>query len=499
MARKGEGIEGDLPIVLPALHPGQEAVLRDARRINWLCAGRGWRKSSLAVRLVLDYIFRRKFVLYTAFTMEPIDILIEELWKSRIIGEELWKKCFHETKKMLFLPGLTPIRFASLEEAANQRGATPHRVILDEAGKAKRGDFDRVIGPMLFKSGGDFWGFGTPDPDDPLNDFYEHLTNEKAPEYVARFIIPVVGAVVTPEGKLIRQPHPYENPHKSFEELRISFESTPPSKIVDWEIEYLCAFKLGGSVQIENPERVCVYDYVESKDVDGECIRSNWRHTSGNQYKCGVDLAISDNFTVLSVMTKDPPEMVYFRRFQPKSNTEKGRWKQVYESIARVRDLFHGVEFDIDVTGEGSHVLETLADAPYYVFARGFNFSGSSVKKNDVMNNLTNFVEGQHVLLFNHPDLRQEMKDLRRIKREGQGPQIKAAGGGLDDCPVSVALMLYGLPLTTSAVREEETRKLRELVEQAVSKATTPSAGSVANIITPGSLWKESLPEVWLN
>lgn len=496
--RKGEGIEGDLPIVLPKLHPGQLAVLRDAKQFNWLCAGRGWRKSSLAVRLVLDMLFKRKFVLYTAFTMEPIDILIEELWKPRIIGEDLWKKCFHESKKMLFLPGLTPLRFASLEEAASQRGATPHRIILDEAGKAKRGDVNRVLFPMIFKSGGDFWGFGTPDPDDPLNDFYEFLTDEKAPDYVARFIIPVVGAIVV-DGKLIRQPHPYENPHKTFEELMISFQSTPPSKVVDWEIEFLCAFKMGGSIQIENPERVCLLDYHESNEVDGECLRANWFHKSGSQYKAGVDLAISENFTVISVMTKDPAEMVYFRRFQPRSNTGKGRWKQVYEAIQRVAKMFPGCEFDIDVTGEGNHIIETLADSPYNVIARGFNFSGTSAKKNDVMNNLTTFVEGQHVVMFNHPDLRQEMKDLRRIKRQGQGPKISAAGGGLDDCPVSVALMLYGLPLITNAVREAEISQLRRLVEENITKATTRGGGSVNPNINPGELWTEKMPGTWLS
>lgn len=494
--RKGQGIVGTIDYVRPALHPGQVAVKEAMARLTLLCAGRGWRKSSLGVDVALDGLMSGEHVWWTCFTSEPIDIVINEIWRPIVFGEEVWDACYHKGDRVLFLPGCKPMRFTSLQEAKNSRGATPDRIIVDEAGMLMRGSFTSVVEPMLFKNieGGMVLMIGTPDPDDPLNDFHAYLHKEFDPEEqdefeadeVARFIIPVVGAEVSREGELVRKPHPYENPNYSFEKLRRSFKRTPEHQRPAWEVEYLCAFKVGGSTQIQNVERVCLLSYDPNPDVDGECVVRDFTHEGRNRYTAGMDVAIGgkyeeerrggsksnkENYTVISVLEEESRRQVYYRRFVPKSNTEAGRWEQVYEAIVRVHSLFPGLEWRIDVTGEGSHVPEYMMNN-HQIEMEGFNFAGNANKKNTVMDDLTQWIEGSHLHLFNHPQIKKECSILRRIYREGQKPQIKAPRNENDDTPISLGLMVYGKPIRITVTVSQE---MRELAAKLKAKAAEQS------------------------
>ena len=485
MARKGERLKGQVVPVYPALHTGQQAVLRDAKQINWLCAGRGWRKTSLMVKIALDALLSGKKVWWTSFEPESIDIAIEEIWKPLVFGEDVWNECYHEEDRYLYLPGLRPMRFTSLKAAARQRGSTPDVIINDEAGMTPRNTFVSIIRPMIFKSGGTFWGVGTPDPNDPLNDFYEYLTHQNAAEEAgdnsrtARFVIPVVGAQVTDRGELIRQPHPYENPEKTWEELKASWDETPlGSQRVAWEIEHLCVFRLGGSEQIANVGRVCVLPCLPGRaGFPNEWFLDGWTHYSGAAYVAGVDLGVAENFTVLSVGDEKTRKMVYFRRFIPTTLGKDGRWKQVREAIKRVHDLFPKVNIRVDVTGEGNALPEDM-DTDYKVSVEPFNFSGTSQKKIELMNHLSDVVENQSFLLFNLDVIREEMSILKRIRTESGGLQIKAPKQKFDDVPVSIGLMVKDVELTDAGTKAAEVERHRELLEAALQR-DQPGIGSL--------------------
>jgi hypothetical protein len=53
-------------IVLPYPHAGQQLVREQARRFNWLCAGRRWRKTTLLASVAVEAAIDGQDVLWSA-------------------------------------------------------------------------------------------------------------------------------------------------------------------------------------------------------------------------------------------------------------------------------------------------------------------------------------------------------------------------------------------------------------------------------------------------
>ena len=497
MARKGQGIVGPHPVKLPGLHRGQERVLREAKQENYLCAGRGWWKSSLMIRKAWEGLENGKFVLWTCFTSEPIDIVIEELWKSKVLGQELWDKCFHESKRILYLPDKPPLRFASLTEAQNQRGGTPDLVIVDEGGEIARGDMQRVIEPFLFKSDGELWVVGTPNAKDPLNDFYEKLTSDKIDlSYTSRWIIPVVGAYVDKvTGQLIRKVHEYENPHYGFQRLKKSWDKCLPSQKKSWEVEYLCEFINAAGALIENPEKVCVLPFVRG-EKDGEFLLPGYRSNPSRTLRAGMDIGLSENPTVISIMDEEMKRQVYMRRFTPRSHTKEGKWQQLYDAVERCYRLYGSIDsFDVDVTKEGSHLVEIMNARGFEI--TGYTFSGTAEKKMNLYAKLQDSIEGGHIQLFDEKQIKQELSVLQKTPR-GEGKwTIAAPKGEFDDIPAALALMLKDAPNVEGEKQEADIEELTKLYAAANRRREAEEAvsfGSVGRRETGFGLWTPSSP-----
>ena len=433
----------------PLEHPGHRALLRAKRKKNYFAAGRGWRKSSFLVNRCLDHMEQGVPCWWGAFTGKPIERVIEELWKSKIFGPEQWERYYNATKMILQLPGWGPLQFVSLEEPDNARGASPGFMVLDEAGLLPRGVFASVVSKIRAKLDCELWAPGTPDPTDPQNDFYDllHLDTSKHENAdVMNAIIPAFGARVMADGEtLVRDPHPFELPHygKATEEegwtlLWREWMQTSPRDRILFRIEVLCEFLRASGNQIENPEKVCVLPYVNGA-VEGEYILKDYPvgTSAGGWFQSGNDFALSSNFNVFSVLDRSLNKQVYMRRFIPTQNTEEGRFGQIYDGLLRMHRMFPGMHYG-DANGIGASVSEAMLKKGVYI--EGLKWAGTTNVKEQMMNHLSDLIEGNKILLLNHPQIRLELGRLQRVYT-ANGVKVRAPGKETDDIPSSLMMM----------------------------------------------------------
>lgn len=405
-----------------------------------MAGGRGWRKTTMLIHLVREFAMVRQMpVLWTSHTLAPITMVQKEQFQY-VFGEH-WNDVYDTTNKILQPPGWRPVYFASLEEPENIRGKTPGLVINDEGGETRNGDFAKYLAPMVFKSDGEYWQVGTPNPADPFNDFWQYCTNQRPNPNISGHVIPVVGAKVVGD-KLIRVPNPYENPAYSFEKLLISWSipQTAMQKIL-WRIEMLCEFLREAGSQVEDPRKVCTIPIVEG-DLPNEWFAQGYKFNPMATYQKGADIAVSNDRLAIGVMDCDTNQQVYMRHFTPDAHTDLGRWSQVWDALKRCDDLFPGT-FYADVTGMGSTVSAVMS-RDYGVDIEGINFGGGSAKKVELYDAMSALVEGRRIALFAHDEIIRELESLKRRKLENS-TQIKGEKGTYDDLAAMVAIMCKGL------------------------------------------------------
>ena len=143
------------------LHPGQDRLLREARRFNVGSMGRRWGKSVLAELLMTETAGERgDRVGYFAPTYK----LLAETWRDldADLGPVLIERSLTERRMKMLTGGV--IEMWSLEDVDAGRSRRYNRVIIDEAGLVKHlGDtWERAIRPTLADLEGDAWFLGTP-------------------------------------------------------------------------------------------------------------------------------------------------------------------------------------------------------------------------------------------------------------------------------------------------------------------------------------------------
>jgi len=198
-------------IRLPMPHKGQRHVIQHARRFNWLSAGRRWRKTTLAMSIVVEAALGGGTYIWGAPTYDQVRIGMEEC--RRATGGVAH---FNLSRMTAVIPQTNGvIVFRSLDNPDNVRGYTADGVVIDEAAFVKREAWIEVLRPMLIDTGGWAWGIGTPKG---RNWFYsEFIKAQDHDDYMA-WQIPTRGVRVT-GGELVSDPHPLENPSVPFSEI----------------------------------------------------------------------------------------------------------------------------------------------------------------------------------------------------------------------------------------------------------------------------------------
>jgi hypothetical protein len=283
-----------LTIKLPYPHTGQIAVRSQARRFNWLSAGRRWRKTTLMMPIGAESVVRGHRLVWGAPTYSQTRIGWEELQKA--VGDTFKFNVQRMTATFPRTGG--QIVYRSLDNPDNARGYTADGVLFDEAGDIKPAAWYEVCRPMLIDTGGYLWASGTPKG---RNWFWrEHIGANRRTDSVS-WQIPTVGCRIDEQGVLHREEHPYENPEIDYDEIVHIFNTTPISA---FRQEILAEF-------LENEGTVF-------KNILANLLAPLGAHPFYHQKHrmvAGIDWGKQNDFTAISIGCVTCGEEVEMKRF----------------------------------------------------------------------------------------------------------------------------------------------------------------------------------------
>lgn len=414
MASKPIRAGSTLPLILPEWHQGQQRVWAERKQRNYVCAHRGWWKSSMAVVIAMEHLMTGQDMGWYAQVSKPINDaqnIIKKCWG----GDDSY---FNKTDNFFKFPGGGTCYFYSLDEPDNARGPSYPLLIVDEAGTLARGTRDSVLYPILRKSKGILWEFGTPNPNDPFNEFYSRLKRAmQKGGSLAGWMIPANAKLDVDMTTLLPDYNPYANDYYTFDELAEDYDNSERPKL--WTIEWLCRFVADDGSQFEDPEAVCVLPPIPTPPIS-----SGW-------YQGGVDVAKDGDYTVISVLDRNTNSQVFMRRFT------NCTWASIYKNIYECACMYPG-QWVVDITGAGSQIPEEMLK--FGLAIEGVKFNNTN--KQDIYNHLAALISHKKIKLWNDPDILNELNIFQRALTPSGRATMKAPGDKHDDIVTSLALMV---------------------------------------------------------
>lgn len=294
-------------IRLPYPHLGQRTIRRQAKRFNYLAAGRRWRKTTLGVAIAVESAVHGLRILWGAPTYDQVRIA----WNETKHGAGGVAKFTQQTMTGEFPSGGT-IVYRSLDDPDNARGHTADGVIIDEVEEVKAEAWYEVLRPMLLDTGGWMWGMGTPKG---RNWFWREHQNAPDRSDTMAWQVPTLGCVIG-DRELVRKPHPLENSEIRFEEIRDIWRTVPERT---FKQEILAEFleDAGG---------------VFRRVAGAATAQPLEQAIAGHGYVFGVDWGKYEDFTAISVLDTTTKTQAHLDRFNQIDYTlQVGRLKVLYE------------------------------------------------------------------------------------------------------------------------------------------------------------------------
>lgn len=271
-------------ILLPYPHRGQQIVRSEAKRFNWLCAGRRWRKTTMAMSIAVEAALSGQRIVWGA----PVYDQVYTGWlEAKRAADGIAH--FEVSRMTAHFPRGGRIVYRSLDDPDNARSQTADGIVIDECGEVDSAAWYEVLRPMLMDTNGWGWFIGTPKG---RNWFWMESQKARDRDDSAAWQAPTLGARIVPGEGLVRAPHPLENPNIPFTEL-LDMWGTTPERSFRQEVLAEWAENVGG-----------VFRNVRSHINDGA--------GSGPTF-VGVDWGLTNDFTVLTAMRGG--QVVGFDRF----------------------------------------------------------------------------------------------------------------------------------------------------------------------------------------
>lgn len=150
----------EILVNLNTLHKAQQQIVREAKRFNVLKCGRQFGKTDLSKELVIQPILDGKFIGYWYPTYKDGDKTWAEI---KYALHDLISEKNEQLKKLKLITGGT-LDMWSMDDPDSGRGFAYHRVIVDEAEKAKKlkEAWEQAIRATLLFYKGDAWFLSTP-------------------------------------------------------------------------------------------------------------------------------------------------------------------------------------------------------------------------------------------------------------------------------------------------------------------------------------------------
>ncbi len=199
------------------------------------------------------------------------------------------------------------------------------------------------------------------------------------------------------------------------------------------------------------PEAASVFRGVR-EIVSPNCLRDS---IPGRSYVMGVDLAQSEDFTVITVVDKLTHEVVYFDRFK---SIEYPLQKQRIKVVA---NRYNNARVIIDASNIGLPIKEDLEREG--LFIEEFKFSGTS--KKDLIEKLSITIEQKQLVIPPNETLIDELESFSYELTESGNIKYGAPKGLHDDCVISLALAVWGLPSGVIRKPMSELEQMLSLVD----------------------------------
>jgi hypothetical protein len=398
------GVAPRREIILPYPHPGQIQVRQQARRFNWLSAGRRWRKTTLVMAIAVEKAITGKRTIWGAPTYDQVEIGWAETKKAAGSVAR-----FNQSRMTATFPNGGQIIYRSLDNPDSARGHTADTVVIDECGDVDSQAWYEVLRPMLIDTNGDAWLIGTPQGH---NWFWrEHRTAHDRADSRA-WQAPTLGVVVGQHG-LERRPHPLENPHIPFAEMEHLWRTTPERT---FRQEILAEFIEDGGGVFRAVE-ACLSD-------------TDYEYVAGRTYVMGVDWAKSHDWTVLTVVDADTGAVVAWDRFNQVD------WHVQRQRLKSLAEAWHVETILAERNSIGDPNIEALQRENLPV--QGFTTTNST--KSQVIEELSLAIETRSIAYPRIEELVTELQAFEMDRLPSGLARYSAPEGMHDDCVISLAL-----------------------------------------------------------
>jgi hypothetical protein len=386
-----------------------------------LCAGRRWRKTTLAMHIAVEDLLRRtragKTILWTAPTYDQCWTGWSELRKA--VGGVAQ---FNQSRMEVTFPTGGLVMFRSLDRPDNARSKTADGIVIDEAALVSEDAYYEVLRPLISDTGGWVVALFTPKGRNWV--WRECMAAADKPDS-AFWQAPTLGVEVV-AGQLVRKPHPLENPFFSFAEIVNLYASLP---VRAFEAEYLAQFLEGEGA---------VFRFVEER-----CHLPRAEPYAGS-FVAGLDFAQTTDFTVMVILDRNTRHMVDYARFNQASwNVQRGRIRALY-------DRWQPETIWAEANSIGSPNIEALQNEGLPVRA----FMTTAQSKPPLIESLALAFEKGEIACLNDATLKNELMAYERtVSRITGRSQYSAPEGLHDDMVIALALANHGMQHSGLAAR----------------------------------------------
>ena len=191
---------------------------------------------------------------------------------------------------------------------------------------------------------------------------------------------------------------------------------------------------------------------VEGKVFNGveNCIAGEFEEPKpGMDYILGVDLAKSQDYTVLTVICRQTKHVVYFKRLE---NENKTSWYEQKEYIQAVAEKYNHALAVIDSSGVGDPIVEDLLRSGVGIWHKQ-NKAGDSIPgvkftnivKEDMVERLKVGIENRLITFPRVEELIDELNSFTCELTSSMRYRYQAPDGKHDDCVISLALAVWAL------------------------------------------------------
>lgn len=380
-------------------------VLSQAKRNNWLAAGRRWRKTTLGAVIAVSAAQEGRWILWGAPTFDQVRIAWDMVRRARVAN-------LTQTRMTADFKGGGKIIFRSLDDPDNARGHTADGVIFDETGDIRPAAYYEIVRPMLIDTDGWFWGLGTPKG---RNWFWKEYSRAGTNPNSARWQVPTRGCRID-GGRLIQEKHPLENPHVPFSEIENLFRELP-ERVFQQEI--LAEFIEGEGAVFRNIEANL---WTPKQEQIAEHI--------GHRTVVGVDWGKHQDFTTISVVCTECMCEIEKDRFNKIDYTfQRDRLKRLVDKWKPVRVLAE------------QNAMEANLEMLQREGVRVIGWTMTSANKPGLISSLAVSLEKEEVRWLDDPIWTAELEAFEQQVNKVTGRSSYSAPQGLhDDTVIARAL-----------------------------------------------------------